>query len=231
MADYCTHLSFELELPSAGVARQALASLESWRDALFPEVDATASANAAEPLPEQLKQFEGECLGVEISVEANRLWVRDDGGGPHVDLLAAMLQEALRRYHPDGVIEFEWSSDCSKPRLDAFGGGAIAVWADDMKWSTTSRMLEQFRAEREADEDEAAEHEAPTGAAIALPSCIPDEQTLIAKYGAWGEHPEHPVADWKYQVDNDDERRGYWGWVVGQLECQQEAAQGSDDNA
>lgn len=230
MADYYTNFSFEVEFPTAAIAQQALASIESWRDRLFQDAEEVPSNNAAEPLPEQLQQFDGECLGVEVSVEDNRLWVRDDGGGPHVDLLAAMLQETLRRHDSSGMIEFEWSCDCSKPRLDGFGGGAIAVWADDMKWGTTSKLLEQFRAEREVEEDEAAEDEAPTDALVASRSCIPDEQTLIERHGVWGEHPEFPVSDWRYQVANNDDRRGYWGWVIGQLECRQDEAQGSHSN-
>ena len=31
--------------------------------------------------------------------------------------------------------------------------------------------------------------------------------------GYWGEHPEYPVVDWLYEVNNGDTRRGYWAWV------------------
>lgn len=35
----------------------------------------------------------------------------------------------------------------------------------------------------------------------------------------WGEHPEYPVADWRYQVNNDDDTRaGYWEWVATELQ-------------
>ncbi|WP_165618480.1 hypothetical protein [Mycobacteroides chelonae] len=36
--------------------------------------------------------------------------------------------------------------------------------------------------------------------------------------GVWGEHPKYPVADWRYQVANDDTRSGYWEWVATELE-------------
>ncbi len=36
--------------------------------------------------------------------------------------------------------------------------------------------------------------------------------------GHWGQHPEHPVADWQYEVANDDTRLGYWAWVFDRLE-------------
>lgn len=32
--------------------------------------------------------------------------------------------------------------------------------------------------------------------------------------GYWeGEDPESPLADWKYEVANDDTRLGYWEWA------------------
>lgn len=36
--------------------------------------------------------------------------------------------------------------------------------------------------------------------------------------GVWGEHPEYPVSAWRYQVNNDDTRAGYWEWVASELE-------------
>lgn len=38
----------------------------------------------------------------------------------------------------------------------------------------------------------------------------------------WSEDPEHPVADWKYEVANDDTRLGYWEWVGHQKEIHEE---------
>ena len=29
----------------------------------------------------------------------------------------------------------------------------------------------------------------------------------------WDEDPDYPVADWKYEVANDDTRLGYADWV------------------
>lgn len=39
----------------------------------------------------------------------------------------------------------------------------------------------------------------------------------LRAYGPWGEHPEHPVAYWKYAVANDDTRLGYWPWVEARM--------------
>lgn len=43
-------------------------------------------------------------------------------------------------------------------------------------------------------------------------------QALIATHGIWGEHRDYPAADWRYEVQNDDTRLGYWEWVAAKLE-------------
>jgi len=37
--------------------------------------------------------------------------------------------------------------------------------------------------------------------------------SLSAKVNPWAEDPDWPVSDWKYDVQNDDTRLGYWEWV------------------
>lgn len=37
-------------------------------------------------------------------------------------------------------------------------------------------------------------------------------------YNVWGSNPDYPVADWQYEVANDDTRAGYWDWVRGKIE-------------
>ena len=36
--------------------------------------------------------------------------------------------------------------------------------------------------------------------------------------GIWGEHPEHSLSDWRYEVENNDTRLGYWDWVLSAIE-------------
>ena len=50
------------------------------------------------------------------------------------------------------------------------------------------------------------------------------EAGLIEIYGVRGEHPDHPVAGWQYEVGEDDTRLGYWAWVAAQLEHDAEDA-------
>ena len=32
----------------------------------------------------------------------------------------------------------------------------------------------------------------------------------------WDEDTDYPIGDWKYFVENDDTREGYWEWVKNQ---------------
>ena len=34
----------------------------------------------------------------------------------------------------------------------------------------------------------------------------------------WGEHPQYPKSDWKYEVENGDTFLGYWEWVYCKLD-------------
>ena len=45
---------------------------------------------------------------------------------------------------------------------------------------------------------------------------------LIQTYGFWGEHPDYPSCDWKYEVGSGDSRQGYWEWVTSSIEYDNE---------
>ena len=50
---------------------------------------------------------------------------------------------------------------------------------------------------------------------------------LAQQYGGhWGEHPNYPVDDWRYEVDNRDTRLGYWEWVGKKINMHLEAEHG-----
>lgn len=36
--------------------------------------------------------------------------------------------------------------------------------------------------------------------------------------GYWGEHHKHSLEEWKYEVENDYTRHGYWEWVANRVE-------------
>lgn len=35
----------------------------------------------------------------------------------------------------------------------------------------------------------------------------------------WGEDPTWSLEDWRYEVNNNDTRQGYWEWVATQKEA------------
>ncbi|MFB9062232.1 MULTISPECIES: hypothetical protein [Sphingobium] len=39
-------------------------------------------------------------------------------------------------------------------------------------------------------------------------------ENAVSICGPWGEHPDYPVDDWKYEVVNGETRLGYWSWVA-----------------
>jgi hypothetical protein len=64
-------------------------------------------------------------------------------------------------------------------------------------------------------ENQRVNQQIATRTSIAVDAAI----TMETNGGYWGYHPIHLVADWRYEVDNEDTRQGYWEWVVNQIEA------------
>jgi hypothetical protein len=47
---------------------------------------------------------------------------------------------------------------------------------------------------------------------------VADTDAAEAEISHWEEDPQHPVADWQYEVSNDDTRLGYRDWLAHQEE-------------
>lgn len=75
------------------------------------------------------------------------------------------------------------------------------------------RTVPEFIEALSALAEEAAGQKAAGDVGMEMLSAI----ELREKYGHWNEHPEYPVSDWQYEVDNGDTRLGYWEWVEGRL--------------
>lgn len=107
MADYFTQFSCFFDVGSA----ERAAKVEAIRDDLAAELD----------------RDEGTDLGFELDVDhatgPGVLWIRSGeyGEPEHVIQFVLRVAEGLGL---DGVWGFTWSHSCSKPRVDAFGGGA-----------------------------------------------------------------------------------------------------------
>ena len=46
---------------------------------------------------------------------------------------------------------------------------------------------------------------------------------LREQFGHWGDHPVHPVSEWKQEVQADNTRLGYWEWMAILLELEEES--------
>ena len=110
MADYFTQFSCILNVGSTENAARA----NDIRDELDAELD----------------REEGATLGFAMTVDhetgAGALWLHSDeyGEPEHVITFVLRCAEALGL---DGVWGFSWSHSCSRPRVDAFGGGAHVI--------------------------------------------------------------------------------------------------------
>lgn len=62
------------------------------------------------------------------------------------DALAILIQRCCPATLAVGPIGFEWAEICSKPRIDAFGGGWCAIFADRIELGSTSQALDRALA-------------------------------------------------------------------------------------
>ncbi len=72
------------------------------------------------------------------------LWLYAEEGGD-TDLVAAMVQQFLKRFRPDQCWSMTFAYTCSSPRVGDFGGGAVFVTAADIQWEDTDCFVEQRR--------------------------------------------------------------------------------------
>jgi hypothetical protein len=147
VADYYTKISMTIELDSAEERvwldeRIQQISLEKWLDDEGMELADLSEAERAEDYT--------YLLACDFTYQdgGKTLWIHGDEA-PELDLIALVLGEYLEKFHPDRYIEMEYGFDASKPRLDAYGGGAAFITAKETKWMHTSGWLEQQAAEFE----------------------------------------------------------------------------------
>ncbi len=110
MADYFTHFSCELDVVTADNAARALELYRQFSDELEIEEQTPGFALIAAPTAEQ----------------PALLWIHDNGSGD-IDHVLTFVSELGPMLGITGLWGFEWSHSCSKPRLDAFGGGAHVI--------------------------------------------------------------------------------------------------------
>lgn len=155
MADYYTKVSFAFKCTDteAKVLIEAsdlngldLADI-SWKD------DTSAEFRAVFPTKDDFKNQ--VCLGDDFvyfdatleRYNTDSVWVHSHDAmlEPLVNLIQAVCQDTLKQ----APIGFQWSNDCSKDRLDAYGGGFVAIFQDRTTWGNTSVLLDAALGEKE----------------------------------------------------------------------------------
>jgi len=81
---------------------------------------------------------------------ARSLWLyaSEVGEPQHV---ALFVQAFLKKFRPNGFFGFSYAETCSKPRIGEFGGGAVAVTAEYIRYEHTQSWLWEQRKIFEAE--------------------------------------------------------------------------------
>jgi hypothetical protein len=142
MASYFTNFSLLVPLPTEAAQKYAID--------LAQQVSCINQGDEQmlDGFPDSLRdvvedwQFDTDAGGPENDFG---MWVHSSNGG--IDAVCAFVQHLLKRFNPTAHITLEWSNDCSKPRTDAFGGGAALITATEIKSMNTRQWLDQQIAE------------------------------------------------------------------------------------
>jgi hypothetical protein len=139
MADYFTHFSCLLDVGTPSKAALAVALFQQLR-LEDQEVD--------EP------QVSGFDLSVQDGPDNSILWIRDDEHGDIEQVIGFVLRLAAE-IDLTGLWGFDYAHTCSRPRLEAFGGGAHVIdlgarksigWISTHEWLTAALNGEDIDA-------------------------------------------------------------------------------------
>ncbi|KKN91210.1 hypothetical protein LCGC14_0220780 [marine sediment metagenome] len=86
------------------------------------------------------------CQDFSVQKDEKLVWFHDDESG-NPDKIGNVVQRFLKQFRPNECFWLTWASWCSKPRIGEFGGGAIFVTADEIKWHNAHTWTEQMREE------------------------------------------------------------------------------------
>ena len=140
MADYFTNFSLVLPLPDEAAQVYALnLAGEASAAALGDQTPAGFPASLADVTEDWVFDTDAES-----SAGKWGLWLHSSSGG--IDAVCAFIQHLLEKFQPGGCVSVEWSHDCSKPRTDAFGGGAAFITARKIKTMSTGQWLQKQAA-------------------------------------------------------------------------------------
>ena len=131
MADYFTHFSCLLDVGTPDKAVRALALFQSLR---------AADQDADDP------EVVGFTVARQDAPEGSSLWIHDDEHGD-VEAVIRFVLRLAEELELTGLWGFQYALTCSRPRLDALGGGAHVIdlgarkstgWAGSQEWLTAA---------------------------------------------------------------------------------------------
>lgn len=114
MADYTTHFSTLFDVRTPENVDRALALYAE----LAAEIEAEDETSLNFALDPERDQPESEAK--------TTLWIHDEDYGDPGHVIA-FVKRCAAAFELDGLWGFVWSHDCSKPLLDAYGGGAAVI--------------------------------------------------------------------------------------------------------
>jgi len=80
-----------------------------------------------------------------IERHAHQVWCNsNDNEGGNVDGMIQVIQEYLAEMDPKRIVSYQWCGTCSKPRLDAYCGGAVAISKDRVLSKGSSALEDEF---------------------------------------------------------------------------------------
>ena len=128
MADYFTHFSCLLDVGTSGNAARAL---DIYKD--------LCAQSASEDPPS-----DGFLLSVDPAHGGSKLWMREDGTGDPQRVIDFVLR-CTDAFALTGRWGFQWANTCSRPRINAFAGGAHVLdlgQRDTVAWIGTHGWLD-----------------------------------------------------------------------------------------
>jgi hypothetical protein len=127
MADYFTHFSCLLDV---GTPENAVRALELLGELLKND-------DEDEPL------YSGFLASIEPVPNGTKIWIRDDDYGD-VEGVIEFVKRCGAKLGLTGRWGFQYANTCTKPRLDAFGGGAHVLdlaTGEQLGWVGTDTWL------------------------------------------------------------------------------------------
>jgi len=74
------------------------------------------------------------------TISDSGLWIYSEESANITHIVHA-IHQTMNHYNTPGYVAFEWSYSASKPMLDAFGGGAVFISAEECLYHTTGNWL------------------------------------------------------------------------------------------